>query len=284
MAPLKLPSPAGAEVNLTIEIKNEVPVELTDLTKSFLSLADEYKRFVAKYEHPLVSDDIRLYVKEIRSGSIVAVLMPYAVAALPIMENANTVIEFCEYLKTAYGYFTGKLREKPQPALEKVNFQNLSNIIEPIAKDSGSQMNINATLNFNAPVTLNLNSMEANAAQNAIQRDLEAMSEPVTGIHERVLLYWYQARNDPESQKGDRAIIESLHPNSVKAIFATESVKAKMLYGEENPFKYAYIVDVAVETVGGGPALYKIISVYDKIEKPPELPSDSNRPPPMLTE
>ena len=269
MATLNLPTPAGVDVNLTIEIKNEVPVELTDLTKSFLGLADEYRRFVAKHEHPLVADDIRLYVKEIRPGSIIAVLQPYALLALPIVENSNTVIEFCGYLKTAYDYFTGKRREKP--LLEKANFNNLSNIIEPIAKDNGSQINITGTINFNAPVTLNINSLEANAAQNALQREIAALREPSTGIHEKVLLYWYQARNDPTSQKGDRSIIESVYPSSVKTVFATESVKAKMIYGEENPFKYAFVVDVAVETINGRPALYKIIAVYDKISEPLEF-------------
>jgi hypothetical protein len=249
-------------VKLTVEIKNQSPVELVDLTQSLLSFADEYKRYFAKNEDPIVADDVRLYVKEMRSGSIIADLIAKAPYALPLIENANTVFGFMEYVKSAADYLLGKSTNKP--ALEKVNYENFIRILEPISKDNGSQLNIGAINihNVNAPVTINVNSLESNAAQNAARRELDAMKEPVTGMHEKVLLYWYQARNDPHNNKGDRAIIESISTTSVKVVFVNESIKAKILASSENPFTLAYIVDVAVETIKGKPALYRILDMH----------------------
>jgi hypothetical protein len=89
------------------------------------------------------------------------------------------------------------------------------------------------------------------------------MKEPSSGFHEQVLLYWYQARNDLSAKTGDRAIIESIYTGAVKTVFGLPELKAKML---RDPFSYAYLVDVFVETVGGKPMLYKISEIHDKIE------------------
>lgn len=36
--------------------------------------------------------------------------------------------------------------------------------------------------------------------------EINLMKEPISGIKEKVLLHWYQARNDPKSKAGDKAI------------------------------------------------------------------------------
>jgi hypothetical protein len=252
-------------VKLTFEIKNQHPVELVDLTQSLLSFADEYKRYIAGNEDPVVAEDVRLYVKEMRSGSIIADLVANAPYALPLIENANTVFEFIKYLKEATDYLLGKSDKKPE--LDKANYENFVKILEPISKDHSSQLNIGA-ININqpqAPVIINLNSLESNAAQNAAKRELDALKEPVTGMHEKVLLYWYQARNDPHSDKGDRAIIESIFSSPVKVVFVNETIKAKILSGDL--FHLAYVVDVAVETIKGRPALYRILEMHESFER-----------------
>lgn len=46
-----------------------------------------------------------------------------------------------------------------------------------------------------------------------------------------------------------------------------ESLKAEMILDIENPFKEAYIVDVAVETINRKPAFYKVMALYDKVPR-----------------
>lgn len=255
------------EMKLTIEINNKRPVELTDLAKSMMSMADEYRHFLAEHDTHIEADEVKLYVKEIRSGSIIQELVAMAPYALPLVEHSKTIVEYAKHLKVFYDWFAGKSEEKPH-AIEKTTLQNLSSIVEPIAKDHGSQMNFGA-VNVQGDFVLNLNltSTEANAAQNAIRREIEAMREPVTGTHEQVVMYWAQARNTTDNKAGDKARIESLYKGDVKVRFSSDGLKAKMLYDEPYPFKKAYIVDVSVETVEERPVLYKVLNLHEAIER-----------------
>lgn len=253
------------ETKLTVEIKNETPVLLEDFTQSFRGLADEYESYVHERATEAMAD-VRLYVREIRTGSIIADLVALAPLALPFVENANTVVGFAQYLTAGFNFLRGATKEKPP--MSKRDYENLSAIVEPTAKDGASQFNVSTTFNGNVVVNLNLDSRDANAIQNSARRELAALKEPATGLHEKVLMYLYQARNDPKSDKGDRAIIESIYPSSVKVIFINEQVKAQALRLPENPFKCAYVVDVSVETVEGRPALYRVQTIHDVFDKP----------------
>jgi hypothetical protein len=253
------------EAKLTIKIDNKHPVELTEFTSAFLAMGEEYKRYITKNDTTAVDEDIRLYIKEIKTGSIIADLQALAPLALPFVENATTIIGFTAHIKTGIDFLLGKSNEKPE--LEKQSYENLSVILAPVAKDNGSQINFSPTVNGNVVLNLNVSSLEANAVQNACAREIAQLKEPETGFHDKVLLYWYQARNDTKSKTGDRAIVESISPANVKTIFATESIKAKMILDDhENPFKSGYVVDVAVETVNGRPKLYKITEFYERID------------------
>ena len=254
-------------VKLRIEIKNTEPVELMDLTHSLSSLADEYRKFLSKTETMVDTDNVKLYVKEIKTGSIITELTALAPLALPFVEHTVTLIKYAEYLKTMFEYLTGKTG-KPKEAIEKQTFQNLANIIEPVAKDKGSQFNIGAmTVNGDVTVNISLSSLEANAAQNTARREVERLLEPVTGLHTQVLMYLFQARNDMSSTTGDKAIIESLHPGPVKTVFANERIKSKVLSDESNLFKKAFIVDVSVETIAGVPKLYRVSEIHDIFDR-----------------
>lgn len=258
---------------MTIEINNKQPVELFDLTNSFLSLADEYRRFSEK-EPVSEIQEVKLYIKEIRTGSIIADIVACAPGVLPYIGYATSVISFSTYLKRAYkGLLGHDATDDNLKGLAKTNYENLSNIVEPVAKDNGSQINIHTTVNGNVTVNFNFNSVEANAIQNRIKREISLLKEPTTGIKEKVLLYWYQARNDPKSKAGDKAVIETIQPTPVKVVFSNEKVKAQMIYGE-NPFTSAYIVDVEVETIGGRPVIYKVLECHERIDKPPDSKSD----------
>ena len=100
-----------------------------------------------------------------------------------------------------------------------------------------------------------------------LRREINLLDTPATGLHEKVLLYWYQARGDLKSRTGDRAIIESISSSSVKTICANEMIKSQMILNNENPFKEAFVVDVIVETIKGKPALYKVVALHDKLEQ-----------------
>lgn len=242
-----------------------------DFSRTFKAIADEYEHYAETYPSGAPTASAKLYVREIRSGSIIADLVaqtPAAVAlTLPFVENAKSVVEFAKYLVTAYRFLIGK-RESEKPALARHDLENLATILEPIAKDSAAQVIISGTHNNTVVNNITINSVEANAAQNTARREIESMREPTKRDHEKVLMYFYQARDDAKSDKGDRAKIESIAPSSVKVVFADEHLKERALGVEHGPFKCAYVVDVSVETIEGRPALYRVTAIHDMFDRP----------------
>ncbi len=209
---------------------------------------------------------MQLYIRELRSGSVIASLVALTPLALPFLENANSIIDFATHLRHGFDFLLGRVRNTPE--LPQHTYQNLCTIVEPVAKDSASQWNVSTVINGDVHNHYHLNSIEANAAQNTARRRIKEVKTPVTGHHDRVVMSLHQARNDARSSAGDRAIIESIHSRPVKLIFATEALKGRLLSSSENPFQSAYVVDVQVETVGGRPALYKVLEIHDTIASP----------------
>lgn len=272
---------------LTVEINNNKPIELVDLTSSFLSLGEEFKRFVLTHPTEFAEAPyFRLYIKEIRSGSVKADLVAFATSAtpyaMPFFAGANSLIGFAKHLKTAYDYFLGNTDRKP--ALQNTEYNHLANIIEPVAKDQGSQINFITQNNNHTEIYLSftLDSHKANEVQNLIAKERLQLKAPETQVYRKKVLYWYQARNDLLSRAGDRGIIESISSSPVKIEFEDDAAKDAMLHGAANPFLTGYIVDVVVETIQSKPVLYKIVGYHGRVE-PPEQ-SSLNWGTPSLTE
>ncbi|WP_244859164.1 hypothetical protein [Shewanella dokdonensis] len=87
-------------------------------------------------------------------------------------------------------------------------------------------------------------------------------------------MYWYQAKFDPNSETGNRAIIDDISKKSMKVIFENNAVKNEMLHPPEHLKKQwhelAYVVDVEVETVRGVPKIYKVLQYYPEYTFDPE--------------
>lgn len=254
------------QIKLTVQLKNESPVALLDFTNSFLGLADEYGRYARHHEPQAVVRDAQLYVREVKSGSIIVDLVALSPMALPFIEHANSIIKFGEFIWKIYGFLLG--RDGENPGLKKKDLENVIDIMEPIAKDSSSQIHYQTVIDGGVHNHYYFNSVEANAIQNAARREIAAMKEPVTGIHRNVLLYFFQVRDDTKSAVGDRGIIERISPFPVKVRFQTEEIKSHVLHADENPFHFAYLIDVAVETIEDKPIVYNVMAVHETIERP----------------
>ena len=256
-----------SEAKLTIKIENKKPVELIDFTDSFSSLGNQYYKFLSESEDFSLKPETKLYIKEIKSGSIIAELSDLVPLVIPFAENSNSVIEFTGFLKKGFDYFLGKTEEKPKE-FDLKDCTNFNNIIKPIAKDNGSNVLFNADWNFEgATVNFIFNSVDANAIQNGIRKEKESLKEPTQNIKKKVLFYWDSAKYDDKSKAIDRGFIDSIHGTALKVTFEDDTTKSKMLDIEENPFHLAYIVDVEIHEIKNIPCLYKILSLHDSFLK-----------------
>lgn len=249
-------------MKLVIELKNSKPVELLDLSRSLGAIANEYRRFLTVNAPEASAADFRLYIKEVRAGSVIIELAAVAPYALPLIEHCNTVLEFAGWIRDLY-YWLLRRGERPENVDGQV-LHSLSQIVEPAVKDQGSQLNI-GTVNLNGDIVINvgMDSKEAGYVQSQSRLEQEALREQGSGDHSQVVLHWAQARNRPNNGVGDRARIESISASDVRVRFENEELKRQMLYDPEHPFAIGFVVDVSVETINGRPVLYRVKRLHE---------------------
>lgn len=252
---------------LEITIKNEKPVVLVDLTLALLAVAQQFESFIENEtaEHPSTGSE--LFIKEVRSGSIVVELIAQAIPVVPLLWQGGSLVEWVGHAKSTIEWLNGKL-SKPPKDVSKQDLRQWNNILEPIAKDHGSQLNFSVSNGGQVVNQFFINSEQANAAQNAIRRELGRLEEPDDHTQRKRVMVWYQTKFDETSQTGSKAVIETVTKAPVKVIFENNAVKKAMLSGDPRfpkPWhELAYIVDVRVQTVQGIPKVYTVINYYDE--------------------
>jgi hypothetical protein len=246
-------------LRLEITYSNNKPVALLDLTKSLNAFSDQYRRTIKQHSSTFEDDKVRLYVTGIRSGSIIAQLMPLLPVGSGLVENARYLREFCNYLRDSYSY----LLSGPRPAvpLDHRDLKNLGSIVEPVSREFGSRLIFSGPFKQNAREDFSISTTNAVAIKRAIRVEEDRLKAPNTQVLDDVELYWYQARNDRSSQAGDRAVIPDVHDKPVKVIFSDEAVKRRMLLDYGNPFRLSYKVDVVADFSGRTPKIYRIVAV-----------------------
>lgn len=268
----------GHTATLTLTITHTGPIELSELADSLNALSAQHGRFAAAVGAEVNGDRIRLYIREIRSGSIVVDLMALAMnyPMFGAMGAANTVISFAKHVRGLIGYFLGR-EAAPPPGTKADDARDLSRIVAPIAHDAGANLVIQARDNAVVVVTQQVTSNEANAIQNRARNFAAVQAQPISGMHLGRLFYWFQARDAGGKGVGDLGVIESITSRPVKTRFVSDDIKAAML--GEAIFRRAYIVDVEVQTREGKPTLYtvhRLLESFDRSDEPNELPSPSN--------
>ncbi len=262
-----------ADMKLVIQINNKKDIALTDLTISLLNVSQQFTRFLIKNGADLDKNRSTLFVRSVTSGSIIIDLKPICEYALPLLSEFNTVAEFVLYLKEYFSYFLGKSEKKPT-SIEIKDMEQFEKILEPIAKDNGSSYNFIAQEGAEQVNYFLISSAEANAAQNAIKREIANATEKFKQLYDKQLLRWYQIRfSETQNQVGDKGIIESITKTPLKVIFADQNIKNEMINTSKFSKQWqdlAYIVDVEVGTIENIPKLYKIINYYPEETFDPE--------------
>ncbi|MCP4975238.1 MAG: hypothetical protein GY931_03675 [Maribacter sp.] len=250
---------------LEVTIKNEKPVILTDLTLSLLGINQQFQRFLEQETNEDYQPSTELYIKEVRSGSIVVELVALAMPVVPLIWEGGALKQWLNQAEALLQWFLGKL-DKPPKEITKNDLKQWNSILEPVAKDNASQLNLTVSDNSKVINQIFINSQEANAAQNRIIKEINSLEDPDDHIQKRRVMRWYQTKFDTESHTGDKAIIETISKSAIKVIFENNAVKEAILKGDDRyskPWhKLAYIVDVEVQTVEGKPKLYTILKYY----------------------
>lgn len=256
----------GFTQKLEIKFENRKPVLVEDLSNALLSVSDQYARFVETTTTERYVTTSELFVKDVRSGSMVFDIVGVAMPIIPLLWEGGSL---SEWVGVAKGTMDWLLAKKSTPPVEttKPDLQNWMAIMQPVAKDHGAQLIFSASGNATVTNNLIITSAEAGTAQKTLQRLLAEADTPANHVHRRKVMIWYQTRFD-STDTGDKVIIEDISTKPTKVIFENQAVKAAMLRGDPRFIKpwneLAYIVDVRVQTVRGVPKLYEVVDYHDE--------------------
>lgn len=253
------------DISLRVEIKNNKPLELSELTKSLTALASQYNSFSEKNGFTENERQAKLYIKEIRSGSVILDLMEIAsVGVIPFAENINTLVGFSDYFKKAVNYFVKGEGENPDLSVQ--DCKDFSQIVSPIAKDNASQLNMSVKIDGNFHQYVYLDSKDSKAFQNTLKAEIKNKLEPKTGdLIENAIMVFYQTRNKLDEKSGNKAIIDdAVEGKPLNVVFSDKDLRRKILKGEDNPNNFAFQVDVKIKTSNGNIIAYEVVKLHDK--------------------
>ncbi len=274
-----IPDPAPRDGLFVLKLDNKQPVALDDLSASLGALGQAFQDYLLREGLARPSEGVRLYVHELRTGSIIATFQAIADQAKLIFgehgvvdslrsvyDAAEKLAPFAMHLNEMIHFFlTGKTEERPPTKKEA---EQLISFMEPLARDQGGGMTMQFNGdNNNVAVHFHYNSEQANAVQNSAKRYIGPALPSDTIMRDEVMTL-HQVRGDPKSKAGDTGIIESIAKHPVRLRFTSQDIKRAILDAPENPFQLAFIVDVEVKTVNDRPALYKVLAVKEAFDKP----------------
>lgn len=165
MSAVQTPSqPTGmrGEEALSIIINNSQPVELTSLTNSLEALANSHNRFAEEHGTTINGDRVRLFIREIKTGSIIIDLVALTAIVPMFSDQVATIVEFSRNIIEIVKFFKGEREEEPKGMRDR-DVLDVATFLTPVANDARSNLKISAVAGATVQVTYNINSNDANA-------------------------------------------------------------------------------------------------------------------------
>lgn len=268
-------SPAHVELNL----ETKQPIEIGDFVSVFTSISSQYDKFVQD-NYPELRQEARIFVTELRPGSIHADLIPVVVATLaPVIDDIRKVIvsRFVGYLVdriTTYFKVGGRVTEA-----SKSDLADFLGTVQAIANDSDGNISIEAAVFEDGKkeirAALRFTTNQARQAREQVEEHKRELDARSSGDRERVLMVFTQANikdTDVGKRTGERVIVESLSDRELPLIYASDiaeqRIKHEIREADDNLFKKGFVVDVNVELRNGKPAAYRVTSFHSVIDLP----------------
>jgi hypothetical protein len=252
-----------SEPIITFKLENSKPVDLLDLTGSLAAFGEAYRDYVAGAGYDVEPGNVRLFVREIRTGSIIADLASMADQASWVLSHLDAASAFISHFDKILHYFLVLPSLSSEAPTKREAAQAIA-VMEPVAKDGGANLFLNVSGDVH--IHHHYSSQQANAVQNSARRFL-GPTVPTNELCHDQLLSLFQVRGDVSAKVGDRGIIESISPHPAKLLFASEEVKRQIVEHPDNPFQKLFLVDVEAKATEGKIRLYRILTVKDVLDR-----------------
>lgn len=263
----------GAAVVVSLDLAE--PVEIHDFVSTFAGLGGQFERFL-RAEKPDLDGEVKVYVKEVRKGSMEAVMVVASVypQIISTMDHLQIASDFVSRIGRSIEAF-----RRPGGRLKNATKTELTEIIDTVmatANDPDGRASIKAVSyakdGEKTDCLVEFNTAEARQAVTEIEGQFVEIAAVTDFDHENKLLTFYQSNRKDSGKTGEKGIIEDISTKPLSVVYASdlarERIKGEMLEGERNIYKLGFFVDVNVVTKAGKPVAYRIKAVRDVIEIP----------------
>jgi|SRR5581483_722671 len=272
-----------AYIVLRLQTKN--PIEIGDFVSEFTSVASQYDKFI-RDQYPDFTSQAHIFVKQIKRGSIIVELLPFAPLLLmgapdmvTTIEQINAINEFVHtYAQKLKTYFKkgGELA-----GASRSDLKDFMGSVAAIANDPDGKASLDAVVYEDGKkkvrAALKFTSKQAHRAVQQIEIHQKKLERKANTDFTRVLMVFKEAnvKSPPVGKRsGEWVQIESISDKELPLIYASDlaeqKIKHEISQAEDNVFKKGFVVDVNVETKGGRPAAYRVTNLLQVIDLPAE--------------
>lgn len=260
---------------LELKIDLQEPAELFDLVRSFTALGKQFDEYI-RLHHPAFAGETKIYVKEIRKGSIIAELLP---VIQPLIQNMDTALIVDGFIKRYGGLLTSYLRGQKRDDVRKSDLEDIMGQVAAIAKDpNGSVALSSVDIEKNKSTTrvsIKFNTQESKKIEDAAsdhKKQIEAKAYET--ISNSLMVFWQSNVKEGEVGKrtGERVIVEDASPKPLAVVYdsnlAEERIKHETKDGDRNLYKLGFYINGRVERLNNRPVAIRVSEVLDIIELP----------------
>lgn len=269
----------GTDAFLRLRISTVEPIELHAFVGLFTSLAEEYSRSVHQ-NNPEIEGQSKIFVKEIKQGSIIAELFPIFTTIQPIAIQVDQVASVIEFVEKWKERITALVNGKIEASEAELN--SYFRFMEAIARDPQATLNLQAATFEDGKRQIRAEFTFDTSQAQKVERNIEQIrliqnegKEPKYADHIRVLMRFTRSdisRTTIGKKSGERVLIDDIHPKSLAIMYASplaeQHIKHEIRESEENVFKKAFVVDVNVKIINERPSVYSITHLHEIIDLP----------------
>ena len=252
------------------------PPELFALVSAFTAIGSQFDKYISR-EHPNLSGEARLFVKEIRKGSIIVELIPMI---LPLIENMDRALIIDGFVNRYGGILKRYIAGERVPDASRSDLKDFMGSVSVIATDPNGIAAISSAVYHETKTTkrveLEFNTEGARKARDTIESQRVEIDLPAYEKLERVLMRFFQSNlGNPtvgSKKTGERVVIEAISDKPLAIIYETDRAKERIKHEtseeEGNLYKKGFFVDCYVEKSSGKPVAYRITDVHEVIQLP----------------
>jgi hypothetical protein len=264
------------DVPLSIELRIVVdqPVELVDFVSQFTAIASQYEKFI-KINYPDLQGDAQIFVREMRSGSILADLIPWTLSVIEQMDRLQIVERFVR----DYG---GRILAYTKPGgrdsdANKGDLKDIMDAVTAISNDPDGRAELKVISyedgKRDVRAHIQFSTKEAQVVVGEVEQHKIELDKTGRVDRERVLMFFKRTDKGEAplgKRSGERVVIEEISDKDLALAYASNIAEDRIKDEIRHSVVYerGFIVDVNVQTKGGKPALYTVTHVHDIIDLP----------------